>query len=123
MRTRILSSQNIDGRGVVNKDGNSIGHIHGLIVDLQSEQILFAVLYFVGLWWKTNDTYFAVPLNALRFDDNGDSRIMLDMDKKELKDAPKWTKKDVPSTATNELIHSVFDYYGYNPHPSAIYEY
>lgn len=114
MNTRILSASTLKGTPVKNKDQKNIGKIHDVMIDIETGDILYAVLSFGG-FMGIGDKYFAIPLEALEWTTKreGNHEIMLDISKERLENAPGFDKDNWPLEASPEFIHTVYDYYGY----------
>lgn len=114
MYTRILSASTISGIKVKNLEGEDIGKIQDLMIDLKTGNISYAVLSFGG-FLGVGDKYFAVPMEALNFllKDEG-WEINLDITKQHLENAPGFNKNNWPKETNPEFIQSVYEHYGYN---------
>ena len=111
MNTSItLSASSITGTTVRNRQGETLGDIKDLVVDLSSGRVRYAVLDFGG-FLGIGDKYFAVPLEAFRTDTQSE-QLVLDMDKGRLENAPGFDKSEWPSTATDTFDETVYDFYG-----------
>ena len=113
---RVLSASSIIGNKVVNSEGELLGTIKDLVVDLDDAQIAYAVLSFGGLL-GLGDKLFAIPLEALTFDTRNKS-VILDVDKDVLKNAPGFDKDHWPTDAQYEAgwLRDIYEYYGYSPY-------
>jgi sporulation protein YlmC with PRC-barrel domain len=113
---RVLSAGSIIGNKVVNADGELLGTIKDLVIDLDDAQIAYVVLSFGG-WLGLGDKLFAIPLEALTFDTR-ENRVILDVDKEVLKNAPGFDKDKWPDTAQYEAgwLLDIYEYYGYSPY-------
>lgn len=119
MKPNILSATTITGSKVQNLEGKNIGDIQDLMIELETGNIVYAVLSFGG-FLGIGDKYFAIPLEALQFSAKDDT-IILDVDKETLKDAPGFDKDNWPLTADQDFIDSVYHHYGYErQYPSQI---
>ena len=96
--------------GVFNRDGDDLGEIKELMIDMASGQVAYAVLSFGGLLGM-GDKLFAVPWSALTLDAE-DKRFTLALDAKVLKDAPGFEKDHWPSMADAAWARSVHTFYG-----------
>jgi sporulation protein YlmC with PRC-barrel domain len=112
---RVLSATKIIGNKVVNREGEQLGNIKDLTVDLDDAQIAYAVLSFGG-FLGLGDKLFAIPLEALIFVD--DQTVILDVDKEALKNAPGFDKDHWPDAAQYEAgwLLDIYEYYGYSPY-------
>lgn len=112
---RVLSATKIIGNKVVNRQGEELGSIKDLTIDLDDAQIAYAVLSFGG-FLGVGDKLFAIPLEALIFMNK--QTVILDVDKEVLKNAPGFDKDRWPDDAQYEAgwLLDIFEYYGYSPY-------
>jgi sporulation protein YlmC with PRC-barrel domain len=110
------SASTIIGNRVVNPEGEELGSIKDLMIDLDDEQIAYAVLSFGG-FLGLGDKLFAIPLESLTFEAE-DNTAILDVDKEMLKNAPGFDKDRWPDTAQYEAgwLLDIYEYYGYSPY-------
>jgi sporulation protein YlmC with PRC-barrel domain len=110
------SASTIIGNKVVNPEGEELGSIKDLMIDLDDGQIAYAVLSFGG-FLGLGDKLFAIPLEALTFETE-DHTAILDVDKEMLKNAPGFDKDHWPDTAQYEAgwLLDIYEYYGYSPY-------
>lgn len=108
---RLLSSTSIEGIDVKNPAGENIGKIKDLMIDWTSGKVAYAVLSFGG-FLGMGDKLFAVPLESFEFDtaDEND-RIVLNVDKEHLEDAPGFDKDHWPNAADHEFTRNVYSHY------------
>ncbi|HSL45505.1 MAG TPA: PRC-barrel domain-containing protein [Anaerolineales bacterium] len=113
---RVLSAGSIIGSKVVNTEGELLGNIKDMVVDLDDSQIAYAVLSFGG-FMGVGDKLFAIPLEALTFDTKTNSAV-LDVDKDVLKNAPGFDKDKWPDDAQYDAgwLLDIYEYYGYSPY-------
>ncbi len=113
---RVLSATTIVGSKVVNTEGEQLGSIKELMIDLDDGQIVYVVLSFGG-FLGLGDKLFAIPLEALTFDTE-DHTVLLDLDKEVLKSAPGFDKDHWPDNAQYEAgwLLDIYEYYGYPPY-------
>lgn len=112
MKPHSLSATTLTGTNVQNLQGENIGEIKDLMINLDNGEVLYAVLSFGGFMGMGED-YFAIPLQALVFSESEEDLIKIDIDKETLKDAPGFNKDNWPAQPSDEFIHSVYDHYGY----------
>lgn len=113
---RVLSAAQLVGTKVVNTEGEPLGMIKDLMIDLDDAQIAYAVLSFGG-FLGLGDKLFAIPLEALTFSSQ-DHTVILDVDKDVLKNAPGFDKDRWPDSAQYEAgwLLDIYEYYGYSPY-------
>lgn len=112
MKPRTLSASTITGTNVENLQGDNIGQIHDLMIDLERGEISYAVLSHGGFLGIGKD-YFAVPLQALKFSDRDENLIKIDVDKEILENAPGFNKDNWPSHSSTDFTDSVHKHYGF----------
>lgn len=111
MKPISLSASTITGTSVENLQGDNIGDIYDLMIDLERGEILYAVLSHGGFLGMGND-YFAIPMQALMFSDRDEDLIKVDVDKQILENAPGFNKDDWPAHSNTEFTNSVYSHYG-----------
>jgi sporulation protein YlmC with PRC-barrel domain len=108
---QVLSSGSLKGTAVENAQGESLGHLEEIMLDLDNGRVAYAVLSFGGVLGIGNKL-FAVPWDALAID-TYDKKIVLDVAKDQLEDAPGFDKDNWPHTAEQSWLDEVYDYYGH----------
>ena len=112
MKPRSMPANTLTGMDVQNLKGENIGNIKDLMLDLETGRVLYAVLSFGG-FMGMGDDYFAIPLEALVFSEKEEDLVKIDIDKETLEEAPGFDKENWPREPTDEFVHSIYDYYGY----------
>jgi sporulation protein YlmC with PRC-barrel domain len=112
--SHILSSSTISGDKVVNRQGEDLGDIKDLMIDVDSGRVAYAVLEFGGLLGM-GSKLFAVPLSALEIDPEN-HRFIFDKDKEALDTAPGFDKDHWPDFSDREWGSSVHSHYGVRPY-------
>ena len=108
MSTRLLSSSTITHDHVKNSQGEDLGKIQDLMIDMDGGRIEYAVLSYGGILGM-GDKLFAVPFDRLKVDSENKCMI-LDTDKQRLKDAPGFKKDEWPdfSDQSFKRTHETF---------------
>ena len=110
----VMAASDFEGEDVVNRQGETLGDIEEIMLDVRSGRIAYAVLAaggFLGLGEK----YFAVPWRALTLDTDRKCFI-LDVDKQRLENAPGFDKDHWPSMADERWASDVHSYFGATPY-------
>lgn len=94
-----LSSSSIVGDDVKSPQGDDLGSIKDLMIDLHEGCIEYAVLQFGG-FLGIGSKYFAIPWSELRLDPDN-KNFILNRDKEFLKNAPGFDKDHWPGTNTD----------------------
>jgi sporulation protein YlmC with PRC-barrel domain len=111
---QVLSASTITGDEVRNPEGDDLGKIEEVMLDMGSGRISYAVLSFGGVM-GLGDKLFAIPWSALELDP--DNRcFVLDVEKEKLENAPGFDKDNWPSFADNTWATQIHSYYGSRPY-------
>lgn len=86
---RAQSAGALTGQRVVNPTGEDLGKIGDIMIDVPTGKIAYAILS-VGGFLGVGDKSFAVPWEALTFDERK-KQFILNVDKKQLENAPEFT--------------------------------
>ena len=113
---RVLSATTIIGDKVVNPEGEQLGTLKELMIDMDGGHIAYAVLSFGG-FLGMGDKLFAIPWEALAIDTE-EHAFILEVDKEVLKNAPGFDKEHWPDNAQYEAgwLLDIYEYYGYSPY-------
>ena len=106
----LMGADTLLGNDVYNKDGEDLGDIKELMIDMASGRLSYAVLSFGGLLGM-GDKLFAVPWAALTLD-TANKRFTLDIPKAKLDGAPGFDKDHWPSMADSSWSTEVHRFYG-----------
>jgi sporulation protein YlmC with PRC-barrel domain len=106
----LMSAHTLLGDDVCNKDGEDLGEVKELMIDMATGKVAYAVLSFGGVM-GLGDKLFAVPWAALVLD-TANKRFTLDVPKDVLKDAPGFDKTHWPSMSDRTWAAGVHRFYG-----------
>jgi sporulation protein YlmC with PRC-barrel domain len=107
--TQVLTARSIMRDKVVNPQGENLGDIKDLMMDVNKGCIAYAVLDFGG-FLGIGSKYFAVPWESFTIDEQNE-QLVLNVDKQRLKDAPGFDKDHWP-LSNDTYYNSVNQYYG-----------
>jgi sporulation protein YlmC with PRC-barrel domain len=93
---KILTATSIIGDRVENRQGESLGRIKDIMLDLQRGNIAYVVLEYGG-FMGIGEKLFAIPFIDLDLDQN-QQKFILDVDKEQLDRAPGFDKDHWPET-------------------------
>ena len=110
----VLSASSLKGDKVVNHQGDDLGEIQEIMIDLDRGRIAYAVLSFGG-FLGMGDKLFAIPWQAFSVD-TVQKRLVLDTKKELLEKATGFDKSDWPNMADPTWGSKVYGYYGYKPY-------
>jgi len=106
----------LDGMKVKNMEGEDVGKIEDLVIELDNGHVSYAALSFGGVLGVGNKL-FAIPWNALEVKtgkDANDKYFLLAVDKERLKEAPGFDKSQWPDLADRSWSKEVDEFYA--PH-------
>lgn len=109
-----LSAGTLIGDGIVNPQGEDLGKVEEIMLDINSGRVVYVVLSFGG-FLGLGDKLFAIPWEAMTLDTNRHV-FVLNVDKEMLKQAPGFDKDNWPATGDTEWLTGIYDYYGYEPY-------
>lgn len=113
MATVVLSATSLVGDEVKNANGENLGEIKELMVDLVTGRIVYAVLSFGGFLGIGNKL-FAVPWEVLKVD-TADKMFIFNIDQERLENAEGFDKDNWPNMANPEWGSRIHAYYGVVP--------
>jgi sporulation protein YlmC with PRC-barrel domain len=90
--TAILASK-VKGTSVYNNTGDKIGTVEDIVLDKQSNQIMFAALGFGGVLGM-GEKYYPVPWSLLNYDEDKDGYVV-PLTKDRLEQAPAYSLKEL----------------------------
>ena len=113
---QVLSATTMIGDKVTSTEGEELGELKELMIDLDNGRVSYAVLSFGG-FLGLGDKLFAIPWDALTIDTEKHAFILA-VDKEVLKNAPGFDKDHWPENAQYEAgwLLDVYEYYGYSPY-------
>lgn len=111
---RILSASTLAGDRVRNHEGDDIGKIDEIMIDIPAGRVSYAVLSFGG-FLGLGDKLFAIPWHALHVDQD-EKCFVLDVEKTTLENAPGFDKDDWPDMANESWGQTVYHFYGVKPY-------
>jgi sporulation protein YlmC with PRC-barrel domain len=115
--TGLYRVSTIESLKVFNRSGDNLGKIKDLVLDARTGKVSYAVLDFGG-FLGVGDKYFAVPWHAFKYEmNNNEERLVLDVTKDRLKNAPGFDSKHWPNMADPTFSQGIEKFYG--PEPTA----
>lgn len=106
----IVRTDEVIGVNVKNAQGENLGKIEEIVLDKLTGEARYVVLSFGGILGM-GDKLFALPWNAIHYNDNHDC-FMLSIDKEKLKMAPGFDKDHWPDMANTTWSRSIYSFYG-----------
>ncbi|HTH29332.1 MAG TPA: PRC-barrel domain-containing protein [Sphingobium sp.] len=107
--TSLIASNKVEGTAVYNRAGERLGTIYNFMVDKISGDVRYAVLSFGGFLGIGQD-YYPLPWDMLEYD-TGKGGYVVDLDKSQLENAPRYAADDEPSY-DRDYGRQVHNYYG-----------
>ncbi len=110
----VLSAGTVKGDTVKNPEGEDLGNLEEIMLDVEEGRVAYAVLSFGGIL-GLGDKLFAIPWGALKVDTEREI-FVLDVDKEKLKKAPGFDKDEWPEKPNRKWMTEVYQYYGHQPY-------
>lgn len=107
---RVLSATSLIGNEVKNANGEDLGKVEEIMLDLDFGRISYAVVSFGGFLGLGNKL-FAVPFESLDLDTD-EHCCILNVPKEVLKSAPGFDKDNWPNFADRAWGSTVYSHYG-----------
>ena len=108
----LLAAGTLIGDKVVNQQNEDIGKMEELMISTVTGEVSYAVMSFGGILGFGNK-FFAVPWNTLRVDE-ANKRMVINVDKERLKEAPGFDKDHWPDM-TPDWDAEMKTYYNFTP--------
>jgi len=106
----LMGADTLNGNDVYNPEGEDLGDIKEIMLDMRTGKVSYAVLSFGG-FLGMGDKLFAVPWSALILD-TVNKRFTLNVKKDRLESAPGFDQDKWPNMADTAWSESIHAYYG-----------
>ncbi len=107
---RVMSADSLNNDAVVNPEGQDLGKIEDIMIDLPTGRVAYAVLSFGG-FLGLGDKLFAIPWAVLGVDQDN-QRFVLNVAKETLESAPGFDKDNWPDFGDPQYNSQVHNHYG-----------
>ncbi len=107
---QLISAKALEGSDVFNCQGEDLGGIKEIVLDVRTGKVGYAVLSFGG-FFGLGEKLFAVPWNALTLD-LAHRRFVLDVQKDRLREAPGFNRHQGPDMSDDSWAQVFHHYYG-----------
>ncbi|SAK93040.1 PRC-barrel domain-containing protein [Caballeronia calidae] len=110
----VMAASTLDGNNVLSSDGDDVGKIKEIMLDVASGRVAYAVLSsggFLGI----GDKLLAIPWGALTLDTNNKC-FRLAATSEQIRNAPGFDKDSWPAMADAAWARSVHQHYGRTPY-------
>jgi sporulation protein YlmC with PRC-barrel domain len=110
----VFPASPLKGAPVINNEGQTLGKIEEVVLDLDTGRIAYAVLVFGG-FLGLGEKLFAIPWGALRFDHENE-QFMLAVPKDMLREEDGFDPNHWPNMADRVWGERVHAQFGYSPY-------
>jgi sporulation protein YlmC with PRC-barrel domain len=111
---RVLGATSLTKDTIRNRNGDDLGSLKEIMIDIPAGRVAYAVLSFGGFLGIGNKL-FAIPWEMLTVDEDRQC-LLLDVDKKTLENAPGFDKDHWPDMSDPAFGTQVYSYYGRTPY-------
>ncbi len=112
--THFLPAGSIIGGKVKNVEGENLGEIKDLMINLLSTRVTYAVLSFGG-FLGLGEKYFAIPMEAMSLDPD-DKVFILNFPKEKLDETHGFDKDSWPNMADRQWEIGIYRHYNLKPY-------
>jgi sporulation protein YlmC with PRC-barrel domain len=95
---KVLTASTLKGNKVTNTNGEDLGKVEEIMLDLERGRVAYVVLSFGRANWMPNNKLFAVPWEVLSISYH-DKKFILNVSKETLKSAPGFDRDKWPEVA------------------------
>jgi sporulation protein YlmC with PRC-barrel domain len=110
----VMAAATLDGNKVLAADGETVGKVKDIMLDVRSGRIAYVVIASGG-FLGVGDRLFAIPWSALTLDTDR-ACFVLNVDTGRLRNAPGFDERDWPTMVDPGWAASVHEYYGSEPY-------
>ena len=114
MVPQVLSASTMIGDNVVNAEGEDLGEVKEVMLDLDAGQVAYVVISFGG-FLGLGEKLFAFPWGALRLDPDQEV-FVLNVEREQLEEAPGFDEDNWPKTEDRDYVMRIYKYYSYEPY-------
>jgi len=110
----VMAASTLDGDKILSTDGDEVGKVKDIMLDVQSGRIAYVVMSsggFLGI----GDKLMAIPWSALTLDTTRKC-FLLALSSERVRNAPGFDKQHWPSMADATWATSIHQYYGREPY-------
>ncbi|WP_293865367.1 PRC-barrel domain-containing protein [uncultured Alsobacter sp.] len=105
---RLIAADKVEGTGVYDRDGHSLGTVSTVMIDKLTGKVAYAVMSFGG-FLGLGERYHPLPWRTLTYDTRLGG-FVVDITKDQLEAAPSYVAADSP-WSDPQFGRSVYDYY------------
>lgn len=110
----IMAASTLDGDKILSTDGEEVGKVKEIMLDVQAGRIAYVVMS-CGGFLGIGDKLLAIPWNALTLDTTRKC-FLVSLSSERIKNAPGFDKQHWPAMADATWATSVHQYYGREPY-------
>ncbi|PMS15304.1 photosystem reaction center subunit H [Trinickia dabaoshanensis] len=110
----VMAASTLDGDKILSTDGEEIGKVKEIMLDVQAGRIAYVVMS-CGGFLGIGDKLLAIPWNALTLDTTRKC-FLVSLSSELIKNAPGFDKQHWPSMADATWATSIHQYYGREPY-------
>ena len=111
---KVLSAATLQGDSVYNLEGDNLGKIDEIMIDVEEGVVAYAVLSFGG-FLGLGDKLFAIPWASLTVDEEN-KRFILNVEKEKLKKAEGFDKNNWPDMSNPSWRDRNYSFYDIEPY-------
>ena len=106
---RLIASDKVEGTAVYDRNGNSLGRVHHLMIDKVSGQVAYVVASFGG-FLGIGENLLPLPWKALTYDTRLGGYVV-DTDRNRLERAPRYMPNELPDWSDRSYTDEIDQYW------------
>ena len=115
MTDDLISVNDIKHCKIVTPGHKEIGVVDDVVIHKKSERVAYIIIKFGGLM-GFGDKRFPIPFSAFYFDTEGNNKIILDVEREKLENAPTFDVDDLHDFDYADFLWKVYKYYDLKPY-------
>jgi sporulation protein YlmC with PRC-barrel domain len=112
----LISASTIRGTDVWNLDDEKVGKVEDVMIDTNLGSIAYVVFAPEEGLLEHQNKRLALPWEVLQFNSGAKEKIVVDVSRERLREAPGFDKDNWPTGPQQEFVDEVFSFYSYQPY-------
>ncbi|MGI2335143.1 MAG: PRC-barrel domain-containing protein [Dehalogenimonas sp.] len=114
-KPKVLSASSLVGDKVTNTNGEDLGTVESIMIDLERGRVAYVVLSFGRVNWMPNNKFFAVPWEVISISFH-DKKVIINVSQETLKAAPGFDREKWPDLGDFDWLATVYQSYDRTPY-------
>lgn len=111
---RVLKATDLLGMSVQNYNGDDLGDIDNVALDLNSQRVTYALMSYGGIW-NMGDDVLGIPWDAMNYSPD-ENAMLVDLTERQLKEGPRVARRDRRQQFNPDYVVTVYKFYEVQPY-------